>query len=73
MIRAICVLVAVSSAMGFAPSAFMGGARMNSHSGYKSRSESYAKLSMTLGTAQSIQFDLDCCFLQFILLVVCHF
>jgi hypothetical protein len=57
MIRAICVLAAVSSAMGFAPFASMGVARMHSSSGYKGRSESYAKLSMTLGTAQSIHFD----------------
>lgn len=53
MIRAICFLVAVSSAMGFAPFASIGSSRSHT-TGYKSRSASYGKLSMTLGVDEKV-------------------
>ena len=53
MIRAICVLVALTSAMGFAPFASIGSSRSHT-TGYKSRSASYGKLSMTLGVDEKV-------------------
>jgi hypothetical protein len=53
MMRSVCFLVALSSAMGFAPFASLSTYRSNSIA-TKSRSESYAKLSMVLGVDEKV-------------------
>lgn len=52
MIRAICCLVAVTSAMGFAPFASM--ATRSHMTGHRSASASYGKLSMVLGVDEKV-------------------
>ena len=52
MIRAICILAALTSAMGFQPFASI--ASRSHTTGYKSCSASYNKLSMTLGVDEKV-------------------